>query len=101
MIRMSDPGSNAEQSLRKLGERLRRGWEHTRPVTSQEMEKVRRAVRQQWEKEQEQVRARTPDSGPPTPLSQNTEKDKQTAQEEEQSRQAKQRSRDNEHDQSH
>lgn len=62
---MPDTPSNAEESLRKLGQQARRGWERTRPVTPEEMEKVRRAVREQWEKEQSQGQAKAPDSSRP------------------------------------
>ena len=99
---MSDSQSNAEDSLRKLGQRLRRGWERTRPVTQEEMEKVRQAVREQWEKDQGQTQARPPDLGSPAQPSQNTEKEKQeNPQEADRGHQAKRRPRDNEHDQSH
>lgn len=62
---MPDTPSNAEESLRKLGQRARRGWERTRPVTPEEMEKVRQAVREQWEKEQNQGQSKAPDSSNP------------------------------------
>ncbi|MGE4182922.1 MAG: hypothetical protein AB7J34_24110, partial [Limisphaerales bacterium] len=78
---------NAEDSLRKLGQRLRRGWERTRPVTPEEMEKVRQAVREQWEKEHAQDRSGTPAAGSPAEQS-------QQSQEEEQQRKARERSRD-------
>ena len=91
---MSDPQSNAEDSLRKLGQRLRHGWERTRPVTPQEMEKVRRAVREQWEKEHAQDRSGTPAAGSPAEQSEQSH-------EAEQRRKAQERSRDQGHDHTH
>lgn len=91
---MSDPQSNAEDSLRKLGQRLRRGWERTRPVTQEEMEKVRQAVREQWEQEHAQDRLEAPAEHSPG-------EESEQSQEQEQRRKAQERSRDQDHDQSH
>jgi uncharacterized protein with WD repeat len=86
---MSDTPSNAEESLRKLGLHARRGWERTRPVTSEELEKVRRAVREQWEKEQSHGQSKAPDKSSPA-------QDQQQSQE---SERRKSKGRDHDQDQ--
>jgi hypothetical protein len=46
---MPDDITEAEAKLRKLGERLRQAWARERPLTQEESETVRQAVRTQWE----------------------------------------------------
>ena len=41
-----------ENKLRKFSERLHRGWAKLHPVTEQQLDVVRQAVRQQWAQEQ-------------------------------------------------
>ena len=59
---MPDDITEAEAKLRKLGERLRQAWARERPLTQQELETVRQAVRQQWEQGH---RAEPPSRGAP------------------------------------
>jgi hypothetical protein len=54
---MPDDTTESEAKLRKLAERLHRGWEKLHPVTEKELAAVRQVVRAQWEHEQ-QVRHR-------------------------------------------
>jgi hypothetical protein len=49
---MLESESNSEKKLRKLGERIRRGWGKTQAVTENELAVVRETVRKQWEIEQ-------------------------------------------------
>ncbi len=62
---MPDDESNAEASLRKLGRRLHQGWERLQPVTQNELEKVREAVRKQWEQEQKPAQGTGQEQAPP------------------------------------
>jgi hypothetical protein len=41
----------AKENLESLAEHLRRGWQKLHPVTDQQLEKVRDAVRKQWDEE--------------------------------------------------
>ena len=45
--------TEAERKLRTLSKRLKQGWAEIYPVPETAMKKVRDAVREQWEKEQE------------------------------------------------
>lgn len=47
--------SEVEAKLRRLADRVHRGWAKLYPMTEQEREMVRQAAREQWERE-EQVR---------------------------------------------
>ena len=54
---MPDDTTQSEAKLRKLAERLHRGWEKLHPVTEKELAAVRQVVREQWEHE-EKIRLR-------------------------------------------
>ena len=60
---------DAEESLRKLGQRLREGWAKEHPVPAKSLQAVKEAVRDQWEQEQEtkKVKEPEPDVPPPAP----------------------------------
>lgn len=49
---MPDQNTEAEQKLKKLGQRIRHGWTKEHPATDKSLETVKQAVREQWEREQ-------------------------------------------------
>jgi hypothetical protein len=52
---MATDHSEAEAMLQRLAERVHRGWAKQHPMTEKEWERVRAAVQEQWQRE-EQVR---------------------------------------------
>jgi len=50
---------DAEESLRKLGERLRHGWATKHPASPASLQTMKDAVREQWEKERQTVQEET------------------------------------------
>lgn len=68
---MPDENAEAERVLGVLARRLRMGWAKQHPATDRQLERVREAVREQWEKEQGAQRAeeaaRKRRSATPTP----------------------------------
>jgi hypothetical protein len=50
---MPDDLTQCETNLRKLAERLHKGWARLHPVTEKNLALVRQAVHEQWRKEQE------------------------------------------------
>ena len=49
---MTDDCAEAEAKLQKLADRVHRGWAKLHPVTEKELEGVREAVREQWQREE-------------------------------------------------
>src|ERR1041384_6206117 len=49
---MADDNSETEAKLRKLGERVREGWGKLPRLTQEQKDQVRKAIREQWEKDQ-------------------------------------------------
>jgi hypothetical protein len=60
---MPDQNAEAENKLRKLGQRSRHGWTKEHPHTDKTLETVKQAVREQWEREQMAKRTK-PRPGP-------------------------------------
>jgi len=50
---MPNEKTDAEVKLEKLGQRLRAGWAAQHPADDRDLESVRGAIREQWEREQE------------------------------------------------
>jgi hypothetical protein len=50
---MADQNTDAENKLKKLGERVREGWVKEHPTTEQQLESIRGTIREEWEKERE------------------------------------------------
>lgn len=48
---MADQNTDAEDKLKKLGERVREGWMQENPTTEKQLESVRDTIREDWEKE--------------------------------------------------
>lgn len=49
---MSKPQPDADATLHKLGQHLRKGWAKQEPSQEKLLESVKETVREQWEKEQ-------------------------------------------------
>ena len=71
---MPDDTTNAEAKLKKLGQRVRAGFAKQHPISEQSIQTVRRAVREEWQREQEVKRsqpspkpAKTRERKPPEP----------------------------------
>ena len=58
---------DAEESLRKLGQRLREGWAKENPIPAKSLQTVEEAVREQWEQEREAKKKPEPDAPSPAP----------------------------------
>jgi hypothetical protein len=57
---MPNQEPDAEAALRKLGQHIREGHAIKHPATEQDLEAVRKVVREQYEKEQEAERQKQP-----------------------------------------
>jgi hypothetical protein len=56
--------TNAEAKLTKLGQQLRLGWEKRPMDTEKNLETVRNAVKQQWQKERQETLAKPAPQAP-------------------------------------
>jgi hypothetical protein len=56
---MPKKANQAKEKLETLAEHLRRGWKKLHPVKDELLEKVREAVRKQWDQEQSAKREKT------------------------------------------
>lgn len=61
---MPDRNTEAEDKLRKLGERLRQGWARQHPIPEKSLDTVRNAVREEWAREQKLQREQGISRGP-------------------------------------
>jgi hypothetical protein len=52
---MPNPHQDTQEKLRKLGERIREGWAIENPISEQQLEIVRTTIRQQQEKERQEM----------------------------------------------
>ncbi len=50
--------NNAEDKLRKLGQRVLAGWVKKHPISNRQLATVRGVIREEWEKEQKATRER-------------------------------------------
>ena len=72
---MPDEKSNAEDKLRKLGQRVREGWAKKHPTSEKQIQIIRGVIREDWEKEQKEKRlaatrrkpAKSKEAEPPEP----------------------------------
>jgi hypothetical protein len=64
---MPNEKTDAETKLEKLGQRLRAGWAAQHPADDRDLESIRGAIREQWEREQEAKGKEPPGGGGPKP----------------------------------
>lgn len=71
---MADNITDAAAKLKKLGQRIRDGWAKRHPIADKSLETIRRAVREEWQREQVAKRDKPPparsksrDRKPPEP----------------------------------
>lgn len=58
---MPDQKPDADATLKKLGEHVRQGFAKKHPIPEKSLDTVRDAVREEWEKEQQEKRTKQPE----------------------------------------
>lgn len=56
---MADENTAAAGKLKKLGQRVREGWAKNNPIPDQSFDTIRKAVREEWQREQTQKRGKS------------------------------------------